>query len=85
MSWTRRRVLGSLSRSALVLPFADVLAMTVPPWVRAEGRQQAPAAQREYQTKPVAPPPGPPSPIAGTPLGVSFEDVTKQSGLNTPP
>ncbi len=83
MSWTRRRVLGSLSRSALVLPFADVLAMAVPPWARAEGRQQAPAAQREYQTKPVAPPPGPASPIAGTPLGVSFVDVAKQSGLNT--
>lgn len=81
MSWTRRRVLGSLSRTALVLPFAEVLAMAVPPWARGEA-QQAPAAQHEYETKPVAPPPGPLSPIAGTPLGVSFVDVAKQSGLN---
>jgi hypothetical protein len=81
LSWTRRRVLGSLSRTALVLPFADVLAMAVPPWARAEG-QQAPAAQHDYEAKPVAPPPGPASPIAGTPLGVSFVDVAKQSGLN---
>ena len=64
--WTRRRVLGSLSRSALVLPFADVLAMAIPPDARA---QQAPSA-------------GPASPIAGTPLGISFIDVAQQSGLN---
>src|SRR6202000_1396417 len=58
LSWTRRRVLGSLSRMALVLPFTDVLASAVPPWARAEG-QQAPAAQHDYEPKPVAPPPGP--------------------------
>ena len=81
MSWTRRRVLGSLSRTALVLPFADVLAMAIPPWTRPDG-QQAPAAQRDYEAKPVAPPPGPVSPIAGTPLGVSFVDLAQQSGLN---
>ncbi len=81
MSWTRRHVLGSLSRTALVLPFADVLAMAIPPWTRAEG-QQAAAAQHDYEAKPVAPPPGPVSPIAGTPLGVSFVDVAQQSGLN---
>src|SRR5246127_4665223 len=83
LSWTRRRVLGSLSCPALVLPFADVLAMAVPPWPRAQAQQAAPAAQHDYETKPVAPPPGPASPIAGTPLGVSFADVAKQSGLNT--
>src|ERR1700753_270826 len=82
LSWTRRRVLGSLSRTALVLPFADVLAMTVPPWTRAQAQQAAPAAQHDYETKPVAPPPGPASPIAAMPLGVSFVDVAKQSGLN---
>ncbi|HEX6772578.1 MAG TPA: CRTAC1 family protein [Acidobacteriaceae bacterium] len=83
LSWTRRRVLRSLSRTALVLPFADVLAMAVPPWKRAEAQQQqGPAAQHEYETKPVAPPAGPTSPIAGTPLDVSFVDVATQSGLN---
>lgn len=76
-------MLGSLSRTALVLPFADVLAMAVPPWRRADAQQpQGPAAQHEYETKPVAPPAGPASPIAGTPLGVSFVDVAEQSGLN---
>ena len=58
LSWTRRRVLGSLSRTALVLPFADVLAMAVPPRARAQAQQAAPAAQHDYETKPVAPPPG---------------------------
>ncbi len=37
---------------------------------------------RSYDAKPVAPPPGPPSPIEGTPLGVSFADVALSSGLN---
>ena len=37
LSWTRRRALGSLSRSALVLPFADVLAIAVSPWARCGG------------------------------------------------
>ncbi len=83
LNWTRRRLLGSLSRTAWVLPFADVLAMAVPPWRRADAQQpQGPAAQHEYETKPVAPPAGPASPIAGTPLGVSFVDVAEQSGLN---
>ena len=35
-----------------------------------------------YETKPVPPPPGTASPIAGSPLGVSFVDVAVQSGLN---
>ena len=35
-----------------------------------------------YEAKPVPPPPGAASPIAGTPLGVSFIDVATQSGLN---
>ncbi|MDQ1692984.1 MAG: enediyne biosynthesis protein [Acidobacteriaceae bacterium] len=80
LNWTRRRVLGSLSRSALVLPFADVLAMALPPEARAQ--QQTPAAQHEYQTKPVAPPPGPASPIAGTQLGICYIDVAQMSCLN---
>jgi len=35
-----------------------------------------------YETKPMPPPPGAASPIAGTPLGISFTDVATQSGLN---
>ncbi len=83
----RRQFLRSLSRSALVLPFADVLAMATPPWRQATmGAQQAPAskpgAQQSYDAKPMPPPPGPTSPIAGTPLGVQFVDVATQSGLD---
>jgi hypothetical protein len=78
----RRKFLQSLSRTALVLPFADIAALALPP-------QQAPAAQtpkigpqeRSYDAKPAPPPPGPKSPIEGTPLGVSFVEVAPQAGL----
>lgn len=87
MNWNRRRFLRSLSRTALVLPFADVLAMAAPPWTRDQQTQQGgtPAigpTERSYDAKPMPPPPGPKSPIEGTPLGVSFVDVAKQSGLD---
>jgi hypothetical protein len=53
-------------------------------------QQQAPPQQpksigpqeRTYDAKPAPPPSGPKSPIEGTPLGVSFVDVVKESGLN---
>ncbi len=85
----RRQFLGSLSRTAVVLPFADVLRLAVPPWRRYPllGAQQMgqnrPGAQQSYDAKPMPPPSGPPSPITGTPLGVQFVDVARQSGLNT--
>jgi hypothetical protein len=87
MDWTRRRLLHSLSRTALVLPFADVLAMATPPWARDRQQQTGGAptigpTERKYDAKPMPPPPGPASPIEGTPLGVSFVDVAKQAGLN---
>ena len=80
----RRKFMRSLSRSALVLPFADVLALASP-W-----QQQTSPAQpngigpqeRNYDAKPAPPPPGPKSPIEGTPLGVTFVDVVKESGLD---
>lgn len=87
MNWNRRRFLRSLSRTALVLPFADVLAMAAPPWSRGQQPQQgAPPKigpmERNYDAKAMPPPPGPKSPIEGTPLGVSFVDVARQSGLD---
>jgi enediyne biosynthesis protein E4 len=96
LNWSRRRFLESLSRTAIVLPFADILLMATPPWKRsvlAAGQQpQAPlgtmgsqsgvSAQPDSQRKPIPPPPGPPSPIEGKPLGVSFVDVATQSGFN---
>jgi hypothetical protein len=81
----RRSFLRSLSRTALVLPFADIVALGAP-----AQQQSAPPAnpkgigpqERTYDAKPAPPPPGPKSPIEGTPLGVSFVDVVQQSGLN---
>ena len=72
MSGTRRRFVRSLSRTALVLPFSDLLAL---------GQKLPGPIERSYDAKPKAPPPGPKSPIEGTPLGVSFVDVVKESGL----
>ncbi len=69
MSASRRRFLRSLSRSALVLPFADLI-----------GSAQSPL-ERSYNAKAMPAPKGPKSPIEGTPLGVSFVDVVKESGL----
>jgi enediyne biosynthesis protein E4 len=75
----RRRFLKSLSRTALVLPFHEVLCMALPPWTQSQS-----GMTRSYDTKPVAPPAGPASAIAGTPLGVSFQDVSSVAGLRTP-
>ncbi len=79
----RRRFLHSLSRTALVLPFADILALAAP-------QQQTPAPtkigpqERSYDVRQVPPPAGgPKSAIEGTPLGISFSDVAKQAGLTT--
>ncbi len=85
LHWNRRRFLTSLSRSALVLPFTDVLALATPPWLRASSasqQQKTMGSEPAYEAKPLPPPPGAVSPIAGTPLGVSFIDVAIQSGLN---
>ena len=77
----RRKFIQSLSRTALVLPFADIVAMASP--------RQQPAAQtpklgpqeRSFDAKAAPPPPGPKSPIEGTPLGVSFVEVAQEAGL----
>jgi hypothetical protein len=84
----RRKFLQSLSRTALVLPFSEVLWLAVPPWKREivfaaqEAPQSKPGAQPTYEAKSMPSPPGPKSPIAGTPLGLQFIDVATQSGLN---
>ena len=66
MPMNRRKFIKSLSRTALVLPFSEVLMIAAPPWKRA-CRQTQSGMTRSYDAKPVAPPPGPVSPIAGTP------------------
>jgi hypothetical protein len=76
MIWTRRGFIRSLSRTALVLSLEDVLKLAEP------GRaQQQIGARPAYDAKPKAAPKEA-SPVAGKPLGYSFLDVAKTSGLN---
>jgi hypothetical protein len=79
----RRKFLRSLSRTALVLPFADILALAAPRQDATQNqKKKIGPVERTYDAKPAPPPPGPKSPIEGTPLGVSFVDVVKGSGLD---
>jgi hypothetical protein len=80
----RRKFLRSLSRTALVFPFADILALAAqqPDVQQSEPKKKIGPIERGYDAKPAPPPPGPKSPIEGTPLGVSFVDVVKGSGLD---
>ena len=73
MKPNRRHFVRSLSRTALVLPFADVLALA--------GQQQIGPTERSYNAKAMPAAKGPKSPIEGTPLGISFVDVVKEAGL----
>ena len=56
-----------------MLPFPDLLRRSV--------RNCLGPIERSYDAKAKPAPPGPKSPIEGTPLGVSFVDVVKESGL----
>jgi len=80
---SRRRFLTSLSRAALVLPFAEVMWLAVPPSKRVAAAQSQMGAQPVYEAKPMPPPPGPVSPVAGTPLGLQFVDAAASAGLHT--
>jgi enediyne biosynthesis protein E4 len=77
----RRTFLRSLSRTALVLPFAEIVALASP-WqaTQTEAPKIGPQ-ERSYDARPAPPPPGPKSPIEDTPLGVSFVEVATESGL----
>jgi enediyne biosynthesis protein E4 len=78
----RRRFIQSLSRTALVLPFADIVALAAPAQQQTQPQpQKIGPTERDYNAKAEAPPPGPKSPIEGTPLGVSFFEVAAESGL----
>jgi hypothetical protein len=80
----RRKFIRSLSRTALVLPFADILALASPPPQQASQPSKGVGAQeRSYDAKPAPPPLGEKSPIEDMPLGVSFVDVAKDAGLTS--
>ncbi len=82
MGQSRRGFMKSLCRTALVLSLEDILAIALP------GQTAAPAGQapsaNSRQTFDVQPRSAKlqPSPVLGTPLGFSFMDVAKSSGLN---
>jgi hypothetical protein len=71
---SRRSFVQSLSRTALTLPFADLLALAAP--------QKLPGPmERSYNAKAVPRPKGPKSPVDGTPLGLQFVEVAPEAGL----
>ena len=79
MNWSRRNFLTSLSTTALVLSLDDVLALAAP---QTSQPAQQMGSRPTYDAVPRPAPKGLPSPVAGTPLGISFIDVARQSGLN---
>ena len=91
MFWTRRGFLRSLSRTALVLSLEDVLGLASGARGQVGAGQvgsglgvsgQAGSSRPAFEAKPRPAPKGPPSVVAGTPLGVSFVDVARSAGLN---
>ncbi len=79
MIWTRRGFVRSLSRTALVLSLEDVLKLAVP--AQEVSAPQQIGVRPSFDAKPKPKPKTLPSPVSGTPLGYSFVDVAKQSGL----
>ncbi len=77
MNRSRRGFLQSLSRTALVLGFEDVLALALPAHA-----QQSVGAQPAFNTQARPAPRSLPSPVTGTPLDFQFLDVAKQAGLH---
>jgi enediyne biosynthesis protein E4 len=78
----RRKFIHSLSRTALVLPFSDILALAGAQQQQGEPpRAKITPQERTYDARPAPPPTGPKSPLEGTPLGVSFTEVLKESGI----
>ena len=76
MIWTRRGFIRSLSRTALVLSFEDVLKLG------AQGTAPSIGSRPDYNVQPHSAPKNLPSAVTGSPLGFSFVDVARQSGLH---
>jgi hypothetical protein len=89
LPFTRRGFLKSLSRTALVLPFEEVLRLARPafglerPTLQEGQSHNTMGSERQgYEAQARPAPKGLASPVTGTPLGVQFVDVAKQAGLN---
>ena len=80
MTWSRRTFLTSLSCTSLVLSLDDVLALAASAKSPTDNSTNRLPPHLRRQARPA--PKGSPSPVAGTPLGISFIDVARQSGLN---
>jgi len=81
MIWTRRGFIHSLSRTALVLSLEDVLKLAEPACAQMAAQGPAVGSRPTYDAHPQAAPKAS-SPVLGTPLGFSFMDVAKSSGLH---
>ena len=84
MAWTRRRLLQSLSRTALVLPLQEILGFAG--FAKsARGQQTAGSGMnRDTYSAPARPAPKTlPSPVTGTPLGYRYVDQAHAAGLLT--
>jgi hypothetical protein len=81
MPQSRRTFLKSLSRTALVLTLEDVLSLAIAP-AQQSTPQQSGMSRETYDAKPKPAPKTIPSPVTGTPLGYTFLDVAKESGLH---
>jgi len=82
LSFSRRGVLKSLSRTALVLSLEDVLSLVRPAFGQQLPQKPKRSARQSYEAAARPAPKGPPSPVTGSPLGVQFLDVARESGLN---
>ena len=78
-SFGRRGFLKSLSRTALVLSLDDVLSLAALPQQTVQPGQTS--SRPVFEATPKAAPKLP-SAIAGSPLGITFVDVARQSGLS---
>ena len=80
--WTRRGFVQSLSRTALVLSLDDVFKLSAHAQESTGApRPQVIGARPAYDVKPRSAKLLP-SPVTGTPLGFTFLDVARESGLN---
>jgi len=84
LPFTRRTILKSLSKTALVLPLDEILRRAQPAFGLQAGQPQKPLANSRpaYEAPARSAPKGMASPVTGTALGVQFTDVAKQAGLN---
>src|ERR1700757_4916912 len=82
LRWSRRNFITSLCSTPLVLTLDDILALAAPQnTMPTQPQTGSIGARPTYNAQPRPAAKHLPSPIGGTPLGVSFIDVARESGL----